>query len=224
MEHDVEKGTVDFHAAVVVNESHFSELIQKKADARACCAHHLRQSLLTQLRDYVVLPSVFSVTRQEQQDSSQSLFAGIEKLVNEVRFVSDISGQQMHHELVRKHVLPMKYVPHRLVANLHESAVRQGGCGRHPQWLPRQTTFPEKIAGIQYRYRGLLALIRDYGEFDLSFLDVKHSVAGIPLSEDRVLLGERQNLPALADGCQEVVGVEFSGLATLPRRFHKTEK
>jgi hypothetical protein len=69
-------------ALVIVNEAQCAELVHEMADPRAGCAYHLRESLLTDFGDYSLGCAFLAEMGQQQQDSGQSLFAGIEKLVN----------------------------------------------------------------------------------------------------------------------------------------------
>jgi len=49
-------------------------LFMKKLTRERLCAHHLSQSLLTQLRNYTVFPSLFSELCPEQRDSGAPQF------------------------------------------------------------------------------------------------------------------------------------------------------
>ena len=46
---------------------------------------------------------------------------------------------------------------------------------------------------------GFFALLRDHRQFHLACLDIEHRLCGIPLREDRVLLGGEQSGFPLAD-------------------------
>ena len=49
---------------------------------------------------------------EQQKDSGQPLFARIEKLIDQIFFVTDVPRQQIGHELVGKFVFPMKCFHH----------------------------------------------------------------------------------------------------------------
>src|ERR1700730_10749633 len=106
----------------------------------------------------------------------------------------------------------MKDLHHWLVFNPREGALGHCGCGGHPKWLPRKTTFAEEIARIQYGYRSFLAVLRYDREFNRSFFDIKNSVRRTTLNKDRFLLWERYNCPSCTDFREELVSIEFSGL------------
>src|ERR1700683_1301718 len=103
----------------------------------------------------------------------------------------------------------MEDAQHRFALNPHKGAVAHCNCRRHAKWLARKTTFSEKIARIQYTYRGLFASFRYYIEFDSPLLDVKHRIGGFTLSEDRVLLWQRPDRPTLAGIPEKTIRVEL---------------
>jgi hypothetical protein len=70
-------------------------------------ADHFRQHFLTDLGNHSLGFAFFAKMSEQQKDSGQSLFAGIEKLINQVLFVTDVPGQQIGHEHVGKFVFPM---------------------------------------------------------------------------------------------------------------------
>jgi hypothetical protein len=97
---------VDLQLTVVANEAQLSEPVHEKAHPRAGSAHHLRQSLLTDFGDCDFGLSVFAEVSEQKKNASQSFLTGIEKLVNQVLFVSDVPCHQISDEHVRKCVFP----------------------------------------------------------------------------------------------------------------------
>ena len=76
--------------AIIVNEAQLSEPVHEKTDPRPGCTDHLCEGLLTDLRDYRLGHPFLAETSKQEQKPSQSLFAGIEELVNQILFVSDV--------------------------------------------------------------------------------------------------------------------------------------
>jgi hypothetical protein len=72
----------------------------------------------------------------------------IEKLVNQILFVSDVSGQQIPHEHVGKRMFPVKHIIHGLLVNFHHGAIVHCGCGAQAQSLSCKATLPEKIPTV----------------------------------------------------------------------------
>jgi hypothetical protein len=57
--------------------------------------HHLRKSPLTDLRNDLFGLPLLAETCYKQEYSGQALFAGVEKLVNQILFVSNVAAQQI---------------------------------------------------------------------------------------------------------------------------------
>src|ERR1700724_3483765 len=91
---DAEKRAVDLDSclevAVVLDEPQFLELIHEEVDARARGTDHLRQRLLRDLRRHLLRLVLFAMARQQQQGAGQSLFAGVEELVDQVLLGADV--------------------------------------------------------------------------------------------------------------------------------------
>jgi hypothetical protein len=64
------------------------EPVHEKADPRPGRAYHLPERLLTDLGNYSLGNTFLTKMSKQEQNPSQSLFAGIEKLVDQIFFVS----------------------------------------------------------------------------------------------------------------------------------------
>ena len=109
-------------------------------------------------------------TSQHQQHPGQPFFTGIEKLVNQILFVSNVPCQQICDKQIGHRVFFVKHSHHRLLFNSHQRTIGQFGCGTHAETLPCKASFSEEIALLQNAYCGLLPSLRQNGEFYLSFL------------------------------------------------------
>ena len=67
---------------VVVDEAQFPEPVHEETHPRAGCADHFCKRLLADLGDYNVGNAFLAKMSEQEQDPGQSLFAGIEELVN----------------------------------------------------------------------------------------------------------------------------------------------
>src|SRR5208282_234877 len=139
----------------------------------------------------------------------QSFLTGIEKLVNQIFFVSDVPCQQICHEHIGKRVFPVKHFHHGLLIDSHHRAIGHCGCGAEPEWLPGKAAFPEEIALVQNAYCGFLPDLRYNGEFHLSFLYIKNSIGRVALNKDRLLFGKSRDLPTAVNGRKECLGIEL---------------
>ncbi len=79
----------------------------KKLTPRPGGSYHLPERLLTDLGYYNLGHTLLTKVSKQEQNQSQSLFAGIEKLVDQVLFVPDVSCQQIRYEQIGEHMLPV---------------------------------------------------------------------------------------------------------------------
>ena len=87
---DIKQRAMDLQPTVVVNKTQLSEPVHKEADSRARCAKHFRKHLLTDLGNYTLMFALLAKTGEQQKDPGQPLFARIEKLINQILFVTDV--------------------------------------------------------------------------------------------------------------------------------------
>jgi hypothetical protein len=87
-------------ATIVVNEAQFPEPVHKKTHPRTSGSYHFRQGLLADLRNDGLRNPFLAKTSEHQKHTDQSLFAGIEQLVDQVLFITDIARQQMRYEQI----------------------------------------------------------------------------------------------------------------------------
>lgn len=77
--------------AVIIDKAKLLELVHEVADPRSGGAHHLRQVFLINSGKDSFGPAFLAKMRQQQENPCQALLAGVEKLVNEVLFISDVA-------------------------------------------------------------------------------------------------------------------------------------
>jgi hypothetical protein len=142
---DMQQRAVDLETTVVVNKSQFPEPVHEEADPRTGCANHFRQHLLADLRNYGLGHAFFAKMGEQQKNPSQSLFARIEKRVNQqIFFIADVPRQQIGYKHVGKFVFPMKRFHHGFLLDSQNSAIRYCGCRIHAEPLARKRSFAEK--------------------------------------------------------------------------------
>jgi hypothetical protein len=78
---------VDFDLAIVSNQAQFSKFVHEKAYAGARRTNHLRERFLADLGDDWLGSTVLTKIREKHQEGPrQPLLAGVEQLVDQVRF------------------------------------------------------------------------------------------------------------------------------------------
>ena len=82
----------------VIDKAQLPEFIHEMTDPRPGGADHLGQVILTDSRNYNFGLALLAKMSQQQENSSQTLLAGVEKLVNQVLFKSDVARQEMGDE------------------------------------------------------------------------------------------------------------------------------
>ena len=91
MQDNAQEAAVDGEPAVVVDEAKLFELVHEMTDARPGGADHLRQTLLIDSGDHYLRTAFFAKMRKQQENSSQPFLAGVEKLVNKILFIADVT-------------------------------------------------------------------------------------------------------------------------------------
>src|SRR5580693_491931 len=154
---------VDVDLAVVLDEAQFSEFVHEKIDPGPCCANHFRQHFLRYFGKHLLRLSRGAIASEEQQSARQAFLAGVEELVDQVRFHSDVSCQHIGDEAVGELVFPVEHAKHLVFFN-DQHGRRCNGCrSRHANGLARKAPFPKKISWSQDRYYGFFAVLIDHG-------------------------------------------------------------
>src|SRR5688572_19285709 len=100
--------------AVVIDQSHFSELVHEVRDPRTSCAYHFRQRFMTEQRDLCIRHELgLAQPGQFQEYTGQPLFAVVEKLIAEVLFQVDVTNEQRGDEPFTELMLTRQGSKHR---------------------------------------------------------------------------------------------------------------
>ena len=81
-------------AAVVADKTELAKAIHKEAHAGPGGADHIRQSFLSNRRNESFRYPGLAEFRHQEEDPRQSLFAGVEQLIDKVGLGSHAAGQQ----------------------------------------------------------------------------------------------------------------------------------
>jgi len=82
---------VNLQSPVGANETQFPEPIHNETDSRAGCSEHFGQCLLADFGSVGFGFALISMVCDQQKRAGQPLFAGVEKLIDQVRFNSNIA-------------------------------------------------------------------------------------------------------------------------------------
>ena len=111
-------------AVIIVDKAVLSEPVHEMTDPRPGRADHLCQSILIHIGDYYFSLAFLAKMREQKENPSQPLFAGVEKLIYEVRFISNVTCQQMRDKQFRNIVMLVKHTLHQRLLDLVEGAIR----------------------------------------------------------------------------------------------------
>ena len=124
MQDQGEKATMDRQtAAIVVDKTELPELIHEMTDSRPSCAHHLRQAFLIDSGNYRFSSGFLAEMSKQQKNPSQTLLARVEKLIDEIFFVADVTRKQMCDEQFRDVVLFVEHAGHQRFVNLSKAVI-----------------------------------------------------------------------------------------------------
>jgi len=108
---------------VVIDKAKLPELIHEMIDPRPGCADHLCQVFLVDPGNDSCAPALLAKMGEQQENPSQALLAGVEHLVDEIRFVSDEAGKQMSDKHFRESLLFVEQSCHHRLLNPGQGAI-----------------------------------------------------------------------------------------------------
>jgi hypothetical protein len=79
-----QESTMDRQPAVVIDKAKLPELLHEMIDSRPGCADPWRQAFLIDTGMYSLGPALLATMSQQEENPSQTLLAGIEKLIDEI--------------------------------------------------------------------------------------------------------------------------------------------
>ena len=171
-------------AVVVIDKAKLPELIHEMTDSRPGCADHLCQRILIHSWNYAFGSAFLAKMSKQQENTSQPLLARVKKLVDEIRFVSDVAGKQMLDKQFRNVVLFVEHSRHQRLLNLVESAICHGDSRCHTRLLTCEASLTEELTGAQNGDNRFLALLGYNRELHLASTEIEQGIRRLSLPED----------------------------------------
>ena len=199
MQNDIQQRTVDFDAAVVLNEAQLSKFVHKETHARPGRADHLRKRLLADFRDHRLRFVFLAKVRQQQEQTGKTFLTRIEQLVDEVCFDADCPAKKMRYKQLGERWFLTDHAENGGFFQSHDDGVRHRHGRCYPPRLPGQTSFSEEIVRTQNCDDGFLASLRNDRDLYLAGLKEEDRIGGVSLGEDDLRFRLRMNAPAIAD-------------------------
>ena len=92
VQNDVEQRLMNPDASVIFNKTELAKSIHEEADAGPRGPNHVRQRFLRDLRNQRFRLTRLTEFRHQQENSRQTLFAGVEKLIDKIGLGSHTAG------------------------------------------------------------------------------------------------------------------------------------
>jgi hypothetical protein len=187
---DAEKATMDRQPGftAVIDETQLPEPIHEQVDPRPGRSDHLRQVFLIDAGHDCFGPAVLPKVRQQQEHPSQALLAGVEHLVDEIRFVSDEAGKQMPGKCLRESRFFVEHSCHRRLLDLGQRTISHGSRRDYAQRLTGEASFTEELTGAQSGDNRFPAIVRGHREPHLASQEKVHGIRRLSLHEDGVVV------------------------------------
>src|SRR5580704_594993 len=90
VQNHAQQAAVDRQTIGVIDKTKLFEFHHEVADSRSRRANHLRQVLLINSWKDSFRPAFLAKMCKQQKDSCQAFLAGVEELIHQIRFVSDV--------------------------------------------------------------------------------------------------------------------------------------
>ena len=197
-------------AAVVFDEAEFAEFVHEEIDAGASGADHFGEHFLGNFGQDALELVFFAVAREEQEGAGETLFAGVEELIDEILFDADISGEHEGDEAIGEFVFGVKDANHLGFFDDERGGGSDGGGGSDADGLAGEAAFAEEIARPQDGDDGFFASFVDDGEPDSALLDVEDVSARVALREDCFFPLEFGDFSGDAGGIEKFLRVELA--------------
>ena len=128
MQNHLQQGFMYPDAPVVFNEAKIAKAIHEETDSGPCCADHSREGLLRNLGNECFRTAIIAEFAHEQKNPGQTLFTGVEELIDQIGLKTHAALQKKLHEEVRELML-FVHDPDHLFSCDFESGTRSDGSG-----------------------------------------------------------------------------------------------
>ena len=169
---------MDPDAAVVFDKAELAKSIHEEADAGAGGADHPCQSFLRDFRKQVFPISRLTKFSQDQENSGQTPFAGVEKLIDKIGLGSHAPDQQEFQVHIGEGMLLVHHADH--LSPLYPECCTGGngvGSGHMQPTHTRQRLLSNEFPGREKRDGGLFPVCRNNGEFCAARLKIEDGVS-----------------------------------------------
>ena len=136
-------------AVIIVDKAVLPEPVHEVTDPGPGRTDHLCEGILIDSGDHRFSLAFLAKMRKQQENPSQTLFAGVEKLVYEVCFISDVARQQMLDKQFRNIVMLVKHTRHQRFIDLIKGAIGHRDSRCYAQRLAGEASLAEELPRAQ---------------------------------------------------------------------------
>ena len=163
--------------AVVFDEAELPKAIHKETNARPGGPNHLRQSFLGDLRDHTFWFAGLAEFRHQEKNPGQTLFTGVEKLIDQIRLRTHAAGEEKLEEQIREGMFLVHHSDHLHPLNLERGTGANGCRCRQPKSHGSgERFFSHKVAGREQGNGSFFSCSGNDGQLGPSLLQVKDRV------------------------------------------------
>jgi hypothetical protein len=203
----------------VIDKTLRSEPVHEITDPRPGGADHLGQVFLIDSGMDRFGSAFPAKMRQQQENPGQALLDGVEKLVDQILFKSNVAGKQVREEQFRDAVLLVEQTRHQRLLDPVNSAIAHGDSGREAQRLAGQASFAEELVVAQNADDRFLALVGCHRELHLALVEIPDGIRRVSLHEDRAARAVFYNGFPARDFCEECWPIDGLSLPVCSSKF-----
>ena len=173
---------------VVGDEAEFPKAIHEETDARPGGPNHLCQSFLGDLRDHTFRFAGLPKFRHQEKNSRQTLFTGVEKLVDQIRLRTHAAGEEKLEEQIREGMFLVHHSDHLRPLNFERgTGANRGRCRQPKSHGSSERFFSHKVAAGEKGNGSFFSRSGDDSQLGASLLQVKDGVRLAPLHKEALL-------------------------------------
>lgn len=196
-------------SAAILDEPEFAKLVHEDVDPRSRRPDHFSERLLRDVWQRSRAGFIVLKAGEEQEHSSKPFLPGVEQLIDEVFFDTNVPGEHVREKALGKGRLTMQGLGHGPLADSHRNGLfHRGGCAHSP-WLTGERALTEEIASPQYCDDRFLATRGQDRQLHAAGLHVPYTRGAFALRVNGGVGREADNAAGHAGGPEKRLDIEW---------------
>ena len=196
----------------VIDKAMLSEPVHEVADTRPGSAYHFCQIVLTDSGKHRFGSAFLAEMRKQQENPGQTLFTGVEKLIDKIRFISNVAGKQLGDKDFGDGMLIVEQARQLLPLDPDNGAICGGAGSGHAHLLTRKASLAKEITGAQNTNNRFLALFGGDCELHQTSAEEKDCIGGVSLPENAAVCAVFFNGFPLGDSREDGLPIDSLSL------------